>query len=78
VTVFVDPESTEGVIGSLVGGLIVALALVVGPIAGAQEDVITGTILLTFAAVLAMLSMRGQPSRLNPGDPRRHPSGALQ
>jgi len=49
------------VIGSLVGGLVVALALVVGPVAGAQEHVITGTILLTFAAswaVLAMLSMR--------------------
>src|SRR5687768_18237059 len=46
---------------SLVGGLVAAPALVVGPVAGAQEHVITGTMLLTFAAswaVLAMLSMR--------------------
>jgi pimeloyl-ACP methyl ester carboxylesterase len=56
------------VTGCLVGGLVVALALVLGPIAGAQEHVITGTILLTFAAswaLLATLSMRwtGQPQR---------------
>ena len=58
----------------LVGGLIVALALVLGPVAGAQEHVITGTILLTFAAscaLLATLSMRwtNQPQRwaLAPG-----------
>jgi hypothetical protein len=46
---------------SLVGGLVVALALVVGPVAGAQEHVISGTVLLTFAAswaVLALLSTR--------------------
>jgi len=58
----------------LVGGLVVALALVLGPVAGAQEHVITGTILLTFAAswaLLATLSMRwtNQPQRwaLAPG-----------
>src|SRR3954464_8115958 len=56
------------VTGCLVGGLVVALALVLGPIAGAQEHVITGTILLTFAAswaLLATLSMRStdQPQR---------------
>ena len=54
--------------GSLAGGLVVALALVLGPVAGAQEHVITGTILLTFAAswaVLGTLSVRRteQPQR---------------
>jgi pimeloyl-ACP methyl ester carboxylesterase len=56
------------VTGCLVGGLVVALALVLGPVAGAQEHVITGTVLLTFAAswaLLATLSMRStdQPQR---------------
>jgi pimeloyl-ACP methyl ester carboxylesterase len=44
------------VIGCLTGGLVVALALVVGPVAGAQEHVITGTVLLTFAASWALLA----------------------
>jgi pimeloyl-ACP methyl ester carboxylesterase len=43
------------VIGCLIGGLVVALALVLGPVAGAQEHVITGTVLLTFAASWALL-----------------------
>jgi pimeloyl-ACP methyl ester carboxylesterase len=52
----------------LVGGLVVALALVLGPAAGAQEYVITGTVLLTFAAswaLVATLSTRWteQPQR---------------
>jgi pimeloyl-ACP methyl ester carboxylesterase len=56
------------VTGCLVSGPVVALALVLGPIAGAQEHVITGTLLLTFGAswgLLAALSMRltGQPQR---------------
>ena len=56
------------VVGCVAGGLVVALALVVGPVAGAQEHVITGTVLLTFAAswaLLAMLSTRwtAQPQR---------------
>ena len=56
------------VVGSLAGGLIVALTLVVGPVAGAQEHVITGTVLLAFAAswtVLATLSIvwTEQPQR---------------
>ena len=34
------------VTASLVGGLVVALALVVGPAAGAQEYAITGTVLV--------------------------------
>ena len=42
---------------SLVGGLGLALALVVGPVAGAQEHMITGTVLLTFAASWALLAM---------------------
>ncbi len=45
------------VIGCLIGGLVVALALVVvGPVAGAQEHLITGTVLLTFAASWALLA----------------------
>jgi pimeloyl-ACP methyl ester carboxylesterase len=56
------------VIGTLTGGMVVALALVLGPIAGAQEHVITGTILLTLGsswALLATLSIlwAGQPQR---------------
>jgi len=56
------------VTGCLTGGIVVALALVLGPFAGTQEHVITGTILLTFAAswaLLATLSMRwtDQPQR---------------
>ena len=56
------------VVGCLTAGLVVALALVVGPVAGAQEHVITGTVLLTFAAswaLLATLSMlwTEQPQR---------------
>jgi pimeloyl-ACP methyl ester carboxylesterase len=54
--------------GCLIGGLVAALALVVGPVAGAQEHVITGTVLLTFSsswALLATLSMlrTEQPQR---------------
>jgi len=44
------------VIGCLAAGLVTALVLVVGPVAGAQEHVITGTILLTFAASWALLA----------------------
>ena len=43
------------VTGCLTGGVVVAVALVLGPVAGAQEHVITGTILLTFAASWAVL-----------------------
>src|SRR5687768_4401550 len=56
------------VTGCLIGGLVAALALVVGPVAGAQEHVITGTVLLTFSAswaLIAALSMlrTEQPQR---------------
>jgi len=56
------------VVGCLVTGPVVALALVIGPAAGAQEYVITGSILLAFAAswaLLATLSMlwTTQPQR---------------
>jgi pimeloyl-ACP methyl ester carboxylesterase len=56
------------VIGCLAAGPVAALALVAGPVAGAQEHVITGTVLLTFAAgwaLLATLSLlwTGQPQR---------------
>ena len=43
------------VAGCLIGGVAVALALILGPVAETQEPVITGTILLTFAASWALL-----------------------
>jgi pimeloyl-ACP methyl ester carboxylesterase len=49
------------VAGCLITGLIAAIVLVLGPFAGAQEHVITGTVLLAFAfgwALLAVLSAR--------------------
>src|SRR3954452_12074746 len=50
------------VFGCLTAGIVVALVLVgVGPVAGAQEHLITGTVLLAFAAswaLLATLSIR--------------------
>ena len=56
------------VAGSLVFGLVAALGCVAAPFAGAQEHVITGSVLLSFAiawAVLAVLSERctDQPQR---------------
>jgi hypothetical protein len=48
------------VVGSLVAGFVVALILVLGPFAGAQEHVILGTALLGFGfgwALLALLSI---------------------
>jgi pimeloyl-ACP methyl ester carboxylesterase len=56
------------VVGSIVGGLLGAILLVAGPVAGAREHVITGTVLLAFAAAwaaLAVLSERrtDQPQR---------------
>ena len=56
------------VVGCLTAGPVVALALAVGPVAGAEEHVITGTVLLAFAAswaLLAALSMlwTAQPQR---------------
>jgi pimeloyl-ACP methyl ester carboxylesterase len=56
------------VVGCLSVGLVVALVLVVGPLAGAQEHVITGTVLLSLGsswALLAALSMlrTRQPQR---------------
>src|SRR5437867_2066889 len=49
------------VAGSMLSGLVVALALVIGPFGGAQEHVIMGMALLGWAlgwALLALLSMR--------------------
>jgi pimeloyl-ACP methyl ester carboxylesterase len=46
--------------GCLVGGLVVALGLVLGPIAGAPEHEITGSILLTFGASWALLATLSQ------------------
>ena len=68
-----DPPPTKGhigriVAGSMIGGLVGAIALVVGPFAGAREHVITGSVLLVFSiawAMLAVLSARwtDQPQR---------------
>jgi len=62
------PHIGRIVSGCLVGGLVVALALVVGAVGGAQEHVITGTILLTFAASWALL---GTLSMVRTGQPQR-------
>jgi pimeloyl-ACP methyl ester carboxylesterase len=43
------------VVGCLTAGLVVALGLVLGPLAGAQEHVITGTVLVAFASSWALL-----------------------
>jgi pimeloyl-ACP methyl ester carboxylesterase len=56
------------VAGSIVGGLVAAIAVVAGPLAGAREHIITGSVLITFAtawAILAVLSERwtNQPQR---------------
>lgn len=50
------PHIGRIVIGSLAGGLVVALGLVVGPLAGAQEHVITGAVLLACASSWALLA----------------------
>jgi pimeloyl-ACP methyl ester carboxylesterase len=67
------PKRHEGhiggvVAGTLLGGLLGAIALVAIPFAGAPEHVISGSVLLAFAAawaLLALLSERwtGQPQR---------------
>jgi pimeloyl-ACP methyl ester carboxylesterase len=44
------------VTGCLAAGLVAALGLVLGPFGGAQEHVITGTVLLTFASSWASLA----------------------
>ncbi len=56
------------VAGTLIGGLVTAVALVAGPLAGAREHEITGSVLVTFAAAwtaLALLAERrtDQPQR---------------
>ncbi len=61
------------VAGSLMAGFVAALVLVLGPFAGAPENVISGTMLLAFAggwALLAVLSLPG-PSNPSGGQPRR-------
>jgi pimeloyl-ACP methyl ester carboxylesterase len=54
--------------GSVLAGLVLAVVLVIGPASGAQEHVITGSVLLAFGlgwAVLALLTTRltDQPQR---------------
>ena len=45
------------VAGSLIAGFVGSIVLVAGPFAGAQEHVITGSVLLVFAAAWAMLAV---------------------
>ncbi len=45
------------VAGSQIGGMVAALALVLGPLAGAEEHTITGTVLMTLAASWAVLAI---------------------
>lgn len=45
------------VVGSMAAGLVAALAVVVGPAAGAREHVVTGSVLLSFAASWALLAL---------------------
>jgi pimeloyl-ACP methyl ester carboxylesterase len=52
------PQIGRNVAGCLMAGLVVALGLVLGPVAGSPEHVITGTVLLTFAASWALLATR--------------------
>src|SRR4051812_22080741 len=68
-----DAQRGKGHIGrivaaSLIGGFVAAIVLVIGPFAGAQEHLITGSVLLAFASAwtaLAVLSQRwtDQPQR---------------
>src|SRR6478609_7052977 len=48
------------VAGSIVGGLIGAIAIVVGPFAGAREHVVTGSVLLVWAAAWAAVAVLSQ------------------
>jgi pimeloyl-ACP methyl ester carboxylesterase len=50
------PQAGRIVIGCLAAGLVVAPALALGPLGGAQEHVITGTVLLAFASSWALLA----------------------
>ncbi|HEY4610574.1 MAG TPA: alpha/beta hydrolase [Ilumatobacteraceae bacterium] len=68
-----DTEGNHGhigriVVGCVLAGLVAAIALVVGPLAGATEHIITGSVLITFGVawgMLAFLSQRwtNQPQR---------------
>lgn len=51
------PRIGRIVVGCLAAGLVVAPVLVVGPLAGAEEHVVTGTVLLTFAASWGLLAV---------------------
>src|SRR3954452_5586389 len=69
----VDTEGNHGhigriVVGCVLAGLVAAIALVGGPLAGATEHIITGWVLITFGVawgMLAFLSQRwtNQPQR---------------
>src|SRR5262245_40263512 len=57
-----DTAPTKGHIGRIVagclgGGLVAAVVLVTGPLAGAPEHVITGSVLVVFAVAWAMLAV---------------------
>jgi pimeloyl-ACP methyl ester carboxylesterase len=51
------PHIGRIIAGCATGGVLVALALVLGPVAGAPEHVITGTVLLTFGVCWTLVAL---------------------
>jgi hypothetical protein len=61
------------VAGSLLAGLVAALALVAGPFAGGREPAITGAIMLGFAVGWALLAVLSVPTGRSAGRRSRPP-----
>ena len=64
------------VVGSMAAGLLGAIAVVAGPLAGAREHLVTGSVLLVFAAVWAAMAFltdrrTDQPQLPVPAESRR-------
>jgi pimeloyl-ACP methyl ester carboxylesterase len=78
----VDPPPPSGhigrvVTGSIIGGLVGAVVLVVGPFAGAPEHVITGSVLLVFAAAWATLAELSRRTTDQPQQWARVPAAVM-
>ncbi len=65
------------VAGSLMAGFVAALVLVLGPFAGAPENVISGTMLLAFAGGWALLAVLSLPGPSNPQQWAAAPAGLM-